>query len=69
MRRQQTTSLLLALLATLLALSQTSTAQTDAKVLLQAEDWAAAFGWNQKSNVCSKWTGVTCGANNRVTAL
>jgi len=66
MDRQQTTFLLLVWLTTL---SKLSTTQTDAEILLQAEDWAAAFGWNQSSNMCSNWTGVTCGANNRLTAL
>ena len=66
MGRPQTTFLLLLLLTTL---SKVSVAQTDAKILLQAEDWAAAFGWNESSNMCSNWTGVTCGANNRVTDL
>jgi len=66
MGRQQATFLLLLWLATLSELSAT---QTDAEILLQAEDWAAAFDWNESSNMCSSWTGVTCGADNRVTSL
>ncbi len=66
MGRQQTTFLLLVWLA---ILSKVSATQTDAEILLQAEDWAAAFGWNESFNMCSNWTGVTCGANDRVTTL
>lgn len=43
MGRQQTTFLLSVLLTTL---SRVSPAQTDAQILLQAEDSATAFGWN-----------------------
>ena len=63
MGRRQTTFLLLALLTTL---SKVSTAQTDAQILLQAEDWAATFGWNASSN---NWTGVAWNADNTVLAL
>ncbi len=66
MGRQQTTFLLLVLLT---ALSKVSIAQTDAEFLLEAENWAAYFGWNESSDMCRNWTGVTCGANNRVTKL
>ena len=65
MGRQQTMILLLVWLATLSKLAAT---QTDAE-MLQAEDWATAFGWNESLNMRSNWTGVTCGANDRVTAL
>jgi len=57
------------LLVWLATLSKLAATQTDAEILLQAEDWAAAFGWNESLNMCSNWTGVTCGANDRVTAL
>jgi len=66
MGRQQITCLLLVWLA---AISKLSAAQTDAELLLQAEGWAAAFGWNESLDMCNNWRGVTCGADNRVTYM